>query len=38
MDKLLIIAFGYDGENSNNANSICLEKIIKYVQKKMTLL
>jgi hypothetical protein len=34
MDKLLIIAFGYDGENSNNANSICLEKIIKYVSKE----
>lgn len=34
MDKLLIIAFGYDGENSNNANSICLDKIIKYLSVK----
>jgi len=34
MDKLIIIVFGYDGDKSNNANSICLDKIIKYLSEK----
>lgn len=32
-DKLLIICYGYDGKNSNNANAICLDSVVEELSK-----
>ena len=28
MEKLIIIVYGYNGLNSNNANAICLHNVV----------
>lgn len=37
MDKIIIIVYGYNPSNSNNANAICLQNILGHMQKKFNI-